>query len=228
MAAGMERRALDQPASREPSTLQHTVGRHGLRGIMGARRMEAASTCRTKEDGQHRGRRALVHPDDANCGIGRQALARGNRRCHLLRHCEGRDGGAIRPQASVKARSIWANGQLLTWDRATSIRSIDAGSRSWWRRKISRILRLARFRRTALPTACVEATKHALRAAAASGFGNHQTVNALQSTRAPCWRTSRMSLWRRRCCPGRRRMGTAIPVIKRRSAACDPSCGVRQ
>jgi len=204
------------------------MGRDGLGGIMGARRMEAAGTRGTKEYGQHRGRRALVHPDDAHRGVRRQALDLGNRRCHVLRHCGGRAGGAMRPQASVKARSIWANGQLLTWDRATSIRSIDAGSRPWRRRKISRILRLARFRRTALPTAWVEATKHALRAAATSGLGNHHTVNALQSTRAPCWRTSRMSLWRRRCCPGRRRMGTAILGIKRQSAACDPSCGVRR
>jgi len=91
----------------------------------------------------------------------------------------------MRPQASVKARSSWANGQLFTWDLATNIRSMDWGRSPWCLLKISLILRLARLRRMAFPTAWVEATKQARRIAAPPRLASHHTVKALQSTRTP-------------------------------------------
>jgi hypothetical protein len=227
--ARVKRGALKQPPCREPGTPEGSVCPHGLGGVMRARRMETAAARRAEQGRKKRGGGALVEPDQAHRGICSDALVRHARRYVVARHGVGARGDeAMRPQASAKARSSWAKGQLFTCERATSIMSQDDGSSPWCRRKISRSRRLARFRRMALPTAWVEATKQARRNAASGARGNHQTVKALQSRRTPCWRTSRMSLWRRRCCPGRRRMGAAIPGIKRRSAACDLSCGGRR
>jgi hypothetical protein len=188
--------------------------------------MEPAAARRAEEDGQQRGRGSLVDPDQAGrrgCGEARRAFRGGDRAHGAL----GGAGGDTRQQASANARSILANGQWIMDERATRSRSHEGGSRSWWRRKASLIRRFARFRRTAGPTAWVEATKHARRRAAPPARAVHHAVNAPQSSRLPCWRTARISLWRRRCCAGRKRMGSAIPKVKRRSGACGPSCGAR-
>ena len=188
--------------------------------------MEPAAAGRPQEGRQERGGRPLVNPNEADgCRRGETRRARlGGCRCH-----GDRGGAEMRPQASAKVRWSCAKGHWLTAERATISRSQDRGSSCCWPRKISLIRRLARLRSMAFPTAWVEATKQARRAAATSGRASHQSVKALQSTRIPFWRTSRMSLWRRRCCPGRRRMETANPGIKRRSGACGPcACGRRE
>jgi hypothetical protein len=221
----MEGRALDDAPGRKKCALEHPVGHDRLGGIVGACRVKPAAAVRPENDREDGRGRPLVDPDKADCGgrcDPRPAYGEG-----LGRRVMDLGEEAIRLQASANTRSSWMKGHLFTWERATSSRSQDRGRRFWCRRKISRILRLARFRRIAFPTACCRGDEAGPRRASPSR-GNHQTVNALQSIRRPCSRTSRMSFCRRRCCPGRRSMGTAISGIKRPSAACGPSCGGRR
>ncbi len=136
---------------------------------------------------KERGRGRLVesdHSDRGGCGDPRTA---GHGRMLGFGHgFRGPEAGAILAHASVNVRSSCANGQLFTCERATKSRSHGAGRSSCRRRNSSLILRLARFRRIALPTACVEATKHARGRAPPPGRARSQSVNALQSTRIPC------------------------------------------
>jgi len=228
VTARMEGRALDDAARRKIGAPEGSVDGHGLGGVVRAGRIKSAAVRRPEDRGEHGRGRGLIDPDQADRrGCCDPGATRGKRVRGGVHAPEGAAEAEIRLHASVKARSSWTKGHWFTWDRATRSRSHDAGSRSWRLRKISRILRFARFRRIALPTACVDATKQARLWAGSGERASHHKVKALQSTRRPCWRTSRMSLWRRRCCPGRKRMGTAIPRIKRLSAAYGPSCGGR-
>lgn len=206
----MKGRAFEKASCGKPSALQGAVGKEGLHRVVGAGGIEAASAGWTEEDRQERRGGPLIDPDQGNSRGGGKAGARiwkGNR-AHGER---GPGEEPIRAQASENACSSLANGQRLTVDRATTRRSHEAGSWSWWCRNVSRILRFARLRFTAAPTAWVDATKQALRKPFVPSPGVHQMVNAPQSTRDPFSRTARISPCRRRCCAGRRRMDPEFP-----------------
>jgi hypothetical protein len=206
VAARMEGGALEEAPGREPAALQDPVGAKRIHGVMRTGGVKTASAGRAEEKRHQRRGRLLVNPDQAHRRCGGQARVAIRRRMEAHGALEARRA-PIRPHAAEKACSSLAKGHRLTEERATTRRSHAAGSSSWCLRKASLNRRFARLRWTAGPTAWVDATKQALRSEGSSLRGNHHIEKAPQSTRVPCWRTARISPWRRICCAGRRRMG---------------------
>jgi len=125
----------------------------------------------------------------------------------------------IWPQASTNFFVNSGIDRVVAAARAIRSRSHRGGTRCCWCRNTSRKRRLARLRCTAPPTAFLEAMTQTrgwsvfgaasgvgLEAAIGISRGFHQTVNVRHSIRRPFSRAARMSLWRRRCCSGRKRM----------------------
>jgi hypothetical protein len=183
-----------------------------LNRVLGAGGIKPAAAGRPEEDRHERRGRLLVGPDQGDGRSGGQS-GTGSWKGNWVHGVSIPPLGRIRAQASENACSSLTIGHRLSEDRATTRRSHEAGSRSWWRRKVSRNLRFARFRITAGPTAWVEATKQALRRPILESPGVHQIKNAPQSTRVPLSRTARISACRRRCCAGRRRIVPEFPKL---------------
>lgn len=179
-AAAMKRGAAKKPSRRQRQTNQHAVSAQGFCGIVRTRGIVPTRAGRAKDRGNRRRDRLLIKPQEAKQGPGghfpnqsphpnagslsQGAPCRQIRRDRVIKHKEGGNlafhetGGKIRRQASTNFCSIWRYSSRFTAFRATRSRSHSGGTSCWFWRKIARSLRLARLRRTALPTAAAEAT----------------------------------------------------------------------
>ena len=165
--------------------------------------------------------RGVQHPGQAVDGVGSAAVRPAKERSTFSVAQHSALSGvahlfdaAICRHASMNLSSASANLSRFNAARATSSKSVPAGTSSWWRRKTSRRRRFAALRDTAGPTAAVDATTPTLTSAggvvAVSPRRRHHKVKAPRSRRQPWARTLRKSSWRRRCCSGRKCIGKRL------------------
>lgn len=234
-SARVQGRAFHEAANRQPQSHQRAMRANGLRGIVGTRGSEAARACAERDHGQPWRKQTLIsgnrgeqktHWDRAN-----GPPEAGRRIIHADIECFPAHDfpAAIFWHASENRASTSLSGLSITARRAIMRRSQSNGTACCCLRKTSRNRRFARFRRTALPMAEVDAITHTravdegreavsfaeLAESVSAGFASrrfHHSVNARHSSRWPCSRTARMSPGRRRCWSARKRIQKEVEL----------------
>ncbi len=219
----MQWRALEQPPQRQPRPAKRSVHFNGLGRIVGTTGREPTSAGAERDHRQQRRDRPLVNTNHRLQEQRRRPRQRRTTPARPVRNVGRMLNGGRHLGCGIVAVEIWRHasmnffcssgtGDSFTAARAMRSKSQSRGSWDWWWRYTSRKRRLARLRWVAPPTAAFDAmTQTRLESRTLSAFSAvlrrfHQIVNARQSIRRPCSRTSRMSRARRRCCSGGKRM----------------------
>ncbi len=155
--ARVERSAFHKAARGEPRAGEHAVLTNGADRVVRTGWREAAAASWPEECRQCRRKCPLVKPDTPEQQAGGQRPDEGEEFRGGCVHEAGGEDVEIWRQASENFCASSGIGRSVAAPRAMNRRSQPAGTRCCWWRKTSRNRRLARLRRTAAPTAAVEA-----------------------------------------------------------------------